>query len=149
VAAAVAQNPFVSLDRYLEDHARRKYGWLGGLFLQRMKNHYARRTGIAVDSVNLAAAVRRLADPVLFVSFLSEDHLDFKSTALLYEQCASARKEWIVFRRDHVLADAAERKKYYDKIAAFIHTHLPRPEKQKTKYRKLVDREGGTVGKNS
>ncbi len=139
VSVVVAQNPYTSLDRYLGDFADAKYGWLSRLFLGRMKVNFERKTGIVIDSVDIGASVHGLIDPVLFVSYLSEEHLDYKSTGVLYERCASVRKEWIVFRKDHVEASPPERKNYYDRIAAFIQVNLPK-EKKKVRYRKLVYR---------
>jgi hypothetical protein len=93
--------------------------------------------------VNPAAVAARLSAPALFISYLSGDNLDYKSTGLVYERCASARKEWIVFRKDYTESEPGERKKYFDKVAAFIQAHLPKPIRKGSRYKKLVGRPGG------
>ncbi len=139
VDVVVAQNPFLDLDRYIHDYAAGKYGAAGELFLPLMKRKFEKQTSVEPEAVSGKEAVRRLRDPALFISLLSEERLDFRSTGVLYEACASVNKEWVVFRKDHISQDAAERKKYYDRIAAFIHMHLPKEKRIPGRRKPLVE----------
>ncbi len=138
VKIAVIQNSFLNISQYVHDYAQSKYGIAGKFFLNRMIKKLERETGIRADSLNLAETVQQLTDPALFISYISEQFLDYKSTEKLYTSCASLRKEWIVFKKEYTEQNAEERKKYFDRIAAFCNSHLPKKIRKPSKFRKLV-----------
>jgi hypothetical protein len=74
----VIQNPFVNLNDYLEKYAEKKYGRFSKLFFSRMKKDYENELGVSADSLNLLELIKEIQIPSLFISNITENHLDYK-----------------------------------------------------------------------
>ena len=138
INALVVQNSFLTLNDYLWRHTEKKYGRFNKIFFGRMKSGYEKELGISADSLNLLDLVKRVKIPSLFISNITENYLDYKSTQQLFDSSAASKKEWQVFKDiDETETNSEERKKYYDKIASFINSNIPKKKKQ-SKFKKLV-----------
>jgi uncharacterized protein len=138
ISVLVIQNPFVSLDDYFQKYTEKKYGRFSKLFFNRMKKDYEKELGVSADSLNLLELIKEIQIPFLFASKISENYLDYKSTQQLFDSAAASKKEWIVFKdTEDAEQNLEEKKKYYDKIAAFINSNLPKKKKQ-SKFKRLV-----------
>ncbi|MEO5571331.1 MAG: alpha/beta hydrolase [Bacteroidia bacterium] len=134
----VSQNSLLSMNDYLEKYSEEKYGRFSKLFFDRMKRDLEKEMWFSADSLNLLEFVTCIEIPSLFVSNISENYLDYKSTGKLFRESAASKKEWKVFKNiTQGENNLEEKKKYYDKIASFINSNIPKKKKQ-SKYKKLV-----------
>jgi predicted XRE-type DNA-binding protein len=138
VNVLVLQNPFLNLNDYLEKYAEVKYGRFSKFFFGRMKKNLEEEMSFSADSLNLSELLKHIDLPSLFISKIFENYLDYKSTQQLFDSAAASKKEWMVFKdTENTEQNLEEKKKYYDKIAAFINSNLPKKKKQ-SKFKKLV-----------
>lgn len=138
IKVLVLQNPFLSLDDYLATYAVEKYGKFSKLFYKRLRKDFEREIGFSADSLNLSGLVKEVELPTLFISYLSENHLDYQSSEKLFNASAASKKEWIIYREfEEEKKRWEENKIYYDKIAAFVNSNIPKKKKQ-SKFKRLV-----------
>jgi hypothetical protein len=138
IKVMVSQNSFLSLNDYLEKYSEEKYGRFSKLFFKRMKKDLEEEMRFSADSLNLLEFVNCIEIPSLFITNISENYLDYKSTGKLFNKSVASKKEWKVFK--NIVQDeknSEEKKKYYDKIASFINSNIPKKKKQ-SKFKKLV-----------
>jgi uncharacterized protein len=138
INALVVQNSFLTLNDYLWRYTEKKYGRFNKIFFWRMKSGYEKELGISADSLNLLDLIKRIKIPSLFISNITENYLDYKSTRQLFDSSAASKKEWQVFKfTSESEKDLEAKKKYYDKIASFINSNIPKKKKQ-SKFKRLV-----------
>lgn len=137
IKVLLLQNPFFSLEEYIASYAKIKYGRLSKWFYGRMKKDFEKEIGFSADSLNLSILAAKVKIPTLFISVISEKNLEFRPTERLFDVSIAVKKEWGVFiKQDENNKGLEERKKYYDKAAAFINSNVQ--QKTKSKFRKLV-----------
>jgi len=138
VNVLVLQNLFVTFNEYLKKYAEEKYGGFTKLFFKQMKKNLEEEMQFSADSLDLPELVEKIQIPSLFISKISENHLDYKSTQIVSNASAASKKEWLVYKDpEDAGQNLEEKKKYYDKIAAFINSHIPKKKKQ-SKFKRLV-----------
>ncbi|HKR03815.1 MAG TPA: hypothetical protein VJY62_04200, partial [Bacteroidia bacterium] len=107
----VVQNSFLTLNDYLGKYAEKKYGRFSKIFFSRMKGDYEKELGYSVDSLDLLELIKNIEIPSLFISNITESHLDFKSTQQLFDSSGAAKKEWQVVKDNEESENDLEEKK--------------------------------------
>lgn len=139
VGALILENPFLSMSSYLSNYTRKKYGPASFLFLSRMKKNYFSETGIHPDSLNPDKMIQDYFQPVMLISRISVNHLDFKSAQRLYGNSPSKEKRWMALRTfDEAANRDAAIKKYFDRLATFVNVNLPKPVKANPRFRRIT-----------
>lgn len=139
IGALILENPFLNINRFLTEYSNKKYGWASFLFLNRIKKNYFSETGIHPDSLNLEKMIAAYARPVMFISRISQNHLDYRTEQRLYKSALSENKKWMALRTFEEAANRdAAMKKYFDRLATFVNVNLPKPVKPKLRYKRVA-----------
>lgn len=139
IGAVVLENPFISINRFLNEYTRKKYRWASFLFQKRLKIEYFRETGIHPDSLDIEKMISQYEQPVMFISRISEKNLDYKTEQRLFRVSPSKGKRWMALRTfDETPDREAALKKYFDRLATFVNVSLPKPVKTKPRYKRVA-----------
>lgn len=135
--ACILQNPFLNADSLLYEYASSRYGKFAGLFFKSMKRKLNEKSQFDADSLNLASLAEQFTNPVLLVSLITPDHLNYNAEEKLFHLSPALKKQWLVFNAVKIADDDKLKKRYFDSIAAFINSNVPK-EKRKSKFNRLV-----------
>lgn len=139
IGAVILENPFLNMNRFIKAYTDRKYGWISFLFHNRMNKNYFSETGIHPDSLNMEKLIAGYDQPVMLISRISENNLDYKSVQRLYRVSPSKGKKWMALRAFDESADReVTLKKYFDRLATFVNVNLPKPVKTKPRYKRVA-----------
>lgn len=136
IGTLILENPFISLRAYLNKYVHDKYGLTAPLFEKRLLKNYIKATGLHPDSVNMETMVMEYERPVMFISKISKNFLDYQSVQHLYRVSHSEVKKWMALRTFDEASDRDKAlKKYFDRLAIFVNVNLPRPVKTKPRFK--------------
>lgn len=136
--ALVLQSPFANLENYLARYAYAKWGRLKPLWYPVFHRKTEQLLGHPVEAMDLPLLASVVKTPTLVVTG-SEDELVFPTESLaVFDSSAAPKKDLLLIRKaGHQNIDELGGAEYYNRIAAFLVTAVPRKQ-QKTRFKRLA-----------
>jgi len=136
--AIVLQSPFNNLNTYLDRYAFKKWGKMKYLWFPILRKKVEKLLEYPVSELDLTKIAGFNEVPILFITASNDDEVFTSETLQIFLASAAQKKDlFLVKNADHNNIAAVGGEKYYNRIANFINTVLPR-EPKKTRYKKLA-----------
>jgi alpha-beta hydrolase superfamily lysophospholipase len=134
----VVQSPFNTLIHFVQDYSKEKFGFLSEWAFPRIRRQMEKRMGYNIEIINLIKTVQKLKSPVMFVAGSKDITIRPEYTRMLYDTCASDKKEyWPVTGADHFTIEETAGDEYFNRVSVFIFNNIPK-KSGKSKYKRLV-----------
>jgi uncharacterized protein len=138
IDALILQSPFDKLTTYLNRYSYKKWGGMKHVWLPVFERKAEKLLGYPVRDLDLKKISGFVMTPTFFITGAEDDIVYTSETLQVYESSAAKKKDLFLVRNaGHVNIAAIGGEKYYNRIAAFINTVIPR-ETKKTRFKKLV-----------
>jgi alpha-beta hydrolase superfamily lysophospholipase len=139
IAVLILEKPFLDQEDFIRNHAKEKYGKATDLFLHRLLIQYRKETGLYPSDLNMLKWIADYLKPVLFIDRNNISRSSVRPAHILFRTSRAVRKKWMVRPSDEAFSSqTTERKKYFDRLATFVHTNLLPPGQQKLPYKPIA-----------
>ena len=138
VAGLVLQSPFNTYETFLDRYARQKWGMMTNLWYPVFRRRTLELLHYPLKELDLTQIAAYTTIPTLFI-IGSDDQMIFTSETLqVFDASATEKKELFLVRNAaHTNIAKSGGETYYNRIAAFLISNLPKEQKI-TRYKKLA-----------
>lgn len=134
----ILQSPFNNLSTYLNRYAFKKWGPMKYLWYPIFEKKVKKLLQYPITELDLTRIASFNTTPTLFITAGQDDEIFTSETLQVYSASAAEKKALFLVREaNHYNIAVVGGEKYYNKIANFIQTILPKPSK-KTRFKKLA-----------
>ena len=134
----ILQSPFNTYENYIDRYARSKWGIMNKIWLPVLKRRAEELLEYPLKELDLMEITTYTEVPSLFIIGSDDERVYTSETLQVYDASITEKKELFLVRNEgnQNIAKAGG-EIYYNRIAAFINSTLPK-EQKKTRYKKLA-----------
>jgi esterase/lipase len=138
VNVLIAQSPFNSLDKYVENHAFAKWGRPGVFLYPLIRNNIESELKLSLRAENITSLIETIGIPTMIIGETDDPVISVFDARTVFHKSASQKKEYFNIKSLSNKGIATEEgDKYFNRISIFTIKSLPL-KSQRNKFKKLA-----------